>query len=65
MHAEATIGIIKAYRMLKAADLSLVRANALLAFLQTKQGENPLPGFYEQYPPRKEEGTAAAGDGDE
>jgi hypothetical protein len=49
--------------VLKAADLNLVRANALLSFLQTKQGENPLPGFYKQYPPLKEE--AAAGSGDE
>jgi hypothetical protein len=63
--ASATIGIIEACRVLKAADLNLVRANALLAFLQTKQGENPLPGFYKQYPPRKDESAAASGGGDE
>jgi hypothetical protein len=63
--ASATIGIIEACRVLKAADLNLVRANALLAFLQTKQGENPLPGFYKQYPPRKEDSASASGGGDE
>jgi hypothetical protein len=62
--ASATIGIIEACRVLKAADLNLVRANALLAFLQTKQGDNPLPGFYKQYPPRKDE-SASSGSGDE
>ena len=38
-------------RVLKAVDLNVLRANALVQYLQTGQGVNPLDEFFKQYPP--------------
>ena len=47
-HPESADGSLQAARVFKAADLNLVRANALLEFIKTGQGENPLIAFFEQ-----------------
>ncbi len=38
-------------RVFKAVDFNVLRANALVQYLQTGQGVNPLDEFFKEYPP--------------
>jgi hypothetical protein len=47
----STDGLMEAARVFKAGDLNLVRANALLAYMKSGQGENPIAAFMKEHPP--------------
>lgn len=49
-HPDDEDGVREVCRVFKAADGSLRRANAALAFLRTGKGEDPLPAFANEYP---------------
>jgi len=48
--SKGNVAALEMARVFKAADLNMVRANALLQYMQTGQGINPTDEFFKQYP---------------
>jgi hypothetical protein len=47
---DSSDGLLEAARVFKAGDLNLVRANALLEYFKSGQGENPIAAFMKEHP---------------